>query len=135
MSDMTPEPRFGRGMHRPGEIASTTTGVILILLGLAFLLERMGLFAMPGNWWSIFIYLAAFASFANAWRAYRVAGAFGPVAGGSFVWGLVLTVVASIFLFELSWRQWWPTILIGVGVGMVVSSMLGNATKGPRTGA
>jgi hypothetical protein len=132
---MTPEPHYGTGpWRRRGELAGTTTGVILILLGVAFLLERMGLIAMPGNWWSVFIYLAAVASFANAWRAYRAGGAFGPVAGGSFVWGLVLTVVASIFLFELPWAQWWPAILIGVGVGMVVSSMLGNATRGPGTG-
>jgi len=104
-------------------------GIILILLGLAFMLERLGMISMVGNWWSIFIYLAAMASFANAWRSYRSRDEFGPSASGSLVWGLVLTVVASIFLFSLSWDVWWPAILIAVGVGMVAGHLLGNATR------
>jgi hypothetical protein len=107
-------------------------GLILILLGIAFFLERSGVISMVGNWWAIFIYLAAFASFANAWRVYRGAGAFHQAAGGSLTWGLVLTVVASIFMFNLAWGIWWPTILIAVGVGIVVSSYLGRGARKPE---
>jgi len=101
-------------------------GVILILLGLAFMLERVGVISMVGNWWAIFIYLAAFASFANVWRSQRANGRFTPAATASLVWGLVLTVVASIFLFSLSWDVWWPVILIAVGVGIVAGYLLGD---------
>jgi len=123
MSDMTPGQDEGYGRRRGGE-GSWMVGVILILLGSAFFLQRLGVIAFVGNWWSIFIYLAAMASFANVWRSFHASGAFGAQAGGSLVWGLVLTVVASIFLFNLEWDMWWPAIVISVGVGIVVSSAL-----------
>jgi hypothetical protein len=131
MSDVTPAPQVDwRTRHRGGE-GGWMVGVILILLGVAFMLERAGVISMVGNWWSIFIYLAAMASFLNAWRTYRARGEFGPAAGGSLTWGLVLTVVASIFMFNLEWDKWWPAILIAVGSGMVASQLLGNATRKP----
>jgi hypothetical protein len=129
MSDMTPAPQQeGRSRRRSGE-GSWMVGLILILLGVAFFLERSGVISMVGNWWAIFIYLAAFASFANAWRAYRGTNAFGQAAGASLTWGLVLTVVASIFMFNLLWDTWWPMILIAVGVGIVASSYLGRGSR------
>jgi hypothetical protein len=132
MSDTSPEPREGGSSHsRGGETASWMVGVILILLGVAFMLERSGVFVLTGNWWSVFIYLAAGASFLNMWRAYRARGDFGPAAGGSLTWGLVLTVIATIFLLDLEWNMWWPTILIAVGVGMVLSNGLANVTRKP----
>jgi F0F1-type ATP synthase assembly protein I len=105
-------------------------GVVLILLGVAFLLERAGYIAFVGNWWSIFIYLAAFAAFANMWRSYRSAGRFGRQATASLTWGLVLAVVASIFLFSLAWDVWWPVIVIAVGVGLVAGYLLGMGGGG-----
>ena len=131
MSDMAPAPHDDWRTHRRGAEGSWVVGVILILLGTAFLLERAGLIAFTGNWWAVFIYLAALASFANVWRAYRARGSFGPQAGGSLTWGLALTVVASIFMFDLSWDMWWPAVVIAVGVGMLLSSLLGNATRKP----
>jgi len=107
-------------------------GIILILLGIAFLLEQGNYLDMTGNWWAVFIYLAAFASFANAWRSYRAAGEFGTSAGSSLTWGLVLVVVASIFLFNLSWDMWWPAILIAVGVGILAGYLLRSRTARPE---
>jgi NAD/NADP transhydrogenase beta subunit len=108
-------------------------GVILILFGAAFMLEQTGVVVLTGNWWSVFIYLGAAASFINAWRSYRARGEAGSSAGGSLTWGLVLTVVATIFLLDLEWNTWWPAILIAVGAGMVLSSVLRNVSaKSPR---
>lgn len=115
--------------RRDRETTSWIVGVILILLGVAFFLENAGYLSMTGNWWSIFIYLAAIASFANAWRAYRVKGEFGAAATGSLVWGLVFTVVASIFFFNLLWDRWWPAILVAVGVGIVAGNLLAAVTR------
>lgn len=89
---------------------------------------------MVGNWWAIFIHLAAMASFMNAWRSFRANGEFGSSAGTSLTWGLVLVVVvvASILLFNLPWDVWWPAIVIAVGVDMVAAQLLWNVTrKGP----
>ncbi len=132
MSDMTPVTGGERRMRHHGGEGSWMVGVILILLGGAFMLERLGVISMVGNWWAIFIYLAALASFGNAWRAYRAHGYFGAQGAGSLIWGLALAVVASIFLFNLAWGVWWPAIVIAVGVGMVVSYGFGG--RGPRNG-
>jgi drug/metabolite transporter (DMT)-like permease len=112
--------------------ASWMVGVILILVGVAFLLEQGNYLELTANWWAVFIYLAAFASFANMWRAYRSAGEFTSSAGGSLTWGLVLTVVASIFLFNLEWDLWWPAILIAVGVGILLTYLLRNRMAKPQ---
>lgn len=134
MSDKSPDPRGDwRPVRRGGETASWVVGVILILLGAAFMLEQTGVVVLTGNWWSVFIYLGAAASFINAWRSYRARGEAGSSAGGSLTWGLVLTVVATIFLLDLEWNTWWPAILIAVGAGMVLSSVLRNVSaKSPR---
>jgi drug/metabolite transporter (DMT)-like permease len=118
--------------HGEGKTTSWIVGVGLIVLGVAFLLEQSGYIVLTGNWWAVFIYAAAIASFANAWRSYRATGEFGATATGSLVWGLVFTVVATIFLFNLLWDTWWPAILIAVGVGIVAGYLLRSQGSGPR---
>jgi hypothetical protein len=117
--------------RRDKEATSWVVGIVLILLGVAFLLENSGYIVLTGNWWAIFIYLAAIASFANAWRSYRTKGEFGATATGSLTWGLVFTVIATIFFFNLVWDLWWPAILVAVGVGIVAGYLLGSLTRKP----
>ena len=131
MSDTMPVRHDESGPRRRGEGQGATliVGAVLILLGAVFFLEQGGYISMTDNWWALFIYLAAVASFANMWRSYRSSGTFGAQATGSLVWGLVLTVVGSIFFFELLWDRWWPVILIAIGVGIVAGNMLGTVTR------
>jgi len=116
---------------RNKEATSWIVGIVLILLGIAFLLENAGYVVLTGNWWAVFIYVAAIASFANAWRSYHATGQFGATATGSLTWGLVFTAVATIFVFNLVWDVWWPVILVAVGSGIVVGSLLGSLTRKP----
>jgi hypothetical protein len=118
--------------RRGGQGSNWIAGVVLIVLGVAFLLERAGYLALTGNWWALFIYLAAAGCFANVWRAYRMAGRFGQAATGSLIWGLVLTVVATILFFDLLWDVWWPAILIAVGVGMVAGNLFRSSAGKPQ---
>ncbi len=104
-------------------------GVVLIVLGIAFILENAHYVTLTQNWWAVFLYLAAVASFANTWRSYRATGKFGATATGSLVWGMVFTVVASIFIFNLLWDTWWPAILIAVGSGILIGAALGRRTQ------
>jgi hypothetical protein len=122
-------PTGTRHHHGPGEGASLTVGIVLIALGVIFFLQQSGYLTLTENWWAAFIYLGAFACFANMWRAYRASGVFGPQATGSLTWGLVLLVVGSIFWFNLLWDIWWPAILIAVGVGIVAGYLLNGATS------
>jgi len=106
--------------HRGGETTSWIIGAVLIVLGVAFLLENAHYVTLTENWWAIFLYLAAFGCFANAWRSYRAKDGFTGSSTGSLIWGLVFTVVASIFIFNLLWDTWWPAILVAIGLGIVV---------------
>lgn len=115
-----PHERSDSERHKDKESTSWIIGAVLIVLGLAFFLQNAGLVSLAGNWWAIFIYLAAGGSFANAWRSYRAVGGFGKSGTGSLIWGLVLTVVATIFAFGLLWDVWWPAILIAIGIGIVI---------------
>lgn len=118
--------------HGAGEMTSWIVGIVLIVLGVTFMLEQNGYVMLTGNWWAIFIYLAAIGAFANAWRSYRANGEFGKAATGSLIWGLVFAVVATVFMFNLLWDLWWPAILIAVGIGIVVGYALNAATKKPE---
>lgn len=126
MSDMSPVPVQHEERPRRGEGASWIVGLVLIIVGGAFMLERAGYLTLTGNWWALFVYLAAAASIVNVWRSYRDAGRFGPAATTSLVWGLVLTVVATILFFNLSWDVWWPGILIAVGLGILAGYAFGD---------
>jgi drug/metabolite transporter (DMT)-like permease len=118
--------------HGDKEATSWVVGIVLILLGVAFLLENSGYLVLLGNWWALLIYLAALASFANAWRSYRTKGEFSATATGSLTWCLVFAVIATIFFFNLLWDQWWPAILVAIGVGIIVGYLLGSLARKPR---
>src|SRR5512146_1135342 len=78
-------------------------GAILVILGLIFLLQNMGYFVV-NNWWALFILIPAIAAFGAAWRTYQDAGGrLTGAARGSLIGGLVLTMVAAVFLFNLNW--------------------------------
>lgn len=125
MSDMSPVPVHHHDPRR-GEGTSWIVGVVLIVLGSVFMLERSGYAILTGNWWALFIYVAAAASLLNAWRSQRSAGRFGPAAITTLVWGLVLAVVATILFFNLAWDVWWPGIMVAVGIGIVTGYLLGD---------
>ena len=128
MSETAPGPQGPphAGRHHERQGASLLAGVVLILLGVAFFLERLGFVTLAQNWWAVFIYAAAVVCFGNAWRAWRSSSVFGAQATTSLTWGLILTVVASIFMFNLLWSIWWPAILIAAGVGIVVGYLLNS---------
>jgi hypothetical protein len=99
-------------------------GGILILLGIIFLLQNMGL-AFLSNWWALFILLPAFGAFTAAWRTYQGAGGHLTAASrGSLIGGLVLTMIAAIFLFNLNWTILGPALLILAGIGILLNALL-----------
>ncbi len=101
-------------------------GLILIILGGAFLMQNIGIFNIPfTNWWALFILIPAFGSLDRAYRAYKQAGnQFTAFVRSSLFAGLILTMVAGMFLFNLNWTFFGPIILILVGVGILATSML-----------
>ena len=99
-------------------------GAILVVLGVVFLLQNMGALTLR-NWWAIFILLPAVGAFTGAWSMFREAGGhLTRQARSSLIGGLVLTLVASAFLFELNWGLIGPVLLILAGIGMLVNRLL-----------
>jgi predicted membrane protein len=93
-----------RGRGRGGIIM----GVILILIGLAFLLDHMGIIYIGYLWrfWPLLLVLAGLWNFLSRHRA----------------WGIILTLAGVVLqLNELNithfgWSQFWPMILIALGI-------------------
>lgn len=98
-------------------------GAVLILIGLVFLLQQTTGFYMM-NWWAFFILIPAASAFGNAWRAVQKSdGKFTSSVRSSLIGGLVMTMIAAIFLFNLDWIILGPVILILAGVGLLLSSL------------
>ncbi|MGB8643849.1 MAG: hypothetical protein WCF84_01305, partial [Anaerolineae bacterium] len=98
-------------------------GVVLIGIGALLLLQNMGMLNLH-NWWALFILIPALGSFGTAWSFYSRSGELSPAVTGPFIGGLLLTGVASAFLFDWSWGIVGPGLLIILGVSALVSQPL-----------
>jgi hypothetical protein len=98
-------------------------GLILILLGTAFLMQNFGVFIIPlHNWWALFILIPAVGAFDSAVRTYRQEGnLLTAPARGSLLLGLALTLVTATFLLELSWALVGPVLLIFAGLSILLN--------------
>jgi hypothetical protein len=116
-----------------GQIYAWIGGLVLVLLGVLFLLQNMGVVAVTGNWWAFAILIPAVVSAATAVAQYRRAGnrLTAPVRG-SATGALVFTAVALIFLFDLDWGTWWPVFVIIAGISVLLN--WAATSRGQRSG-
>ncbi len=99
-------------------------GAILVVLGVALLMQNYGLFALR-NWWALFILIPAVGSFTAAWAIFRNnGGRFTPVGIGPLIGGLILIALTATFLFDLSWGIVGPILLILIGIGALLGTVL-----------
>lgn len=105
-------------------------GVILIVLGITFLLQNLGVLGRDFNWWAIFILIPAIGSMGAAWAAFRRSGGrFNAIVRSSLSSGAIVLAVALMFLFGVNWAVWWPLMLIVPGL-----ALLGNRFTDPESG-
>jgi hypothetical protein len=118
------EQRLADPSGRTGWVA----GVILIVLGLAFLLQNTVNFTIPlKNWWALFILIPAAGAFDTAIRTYQSAGnRLTAPARSSLLVGLVLTLVTAAFLFGLNWTYFGPILIILTGIGILATYLFGD---------
>jgi hypothetical protein len=109
--------------RRSGGSSAWIGGGALIGIGLVFLLQNITSISF-GNWWTIFILIPAVASLGQAWRLYRQQGRISAAVRGPLTGGLILLLVAVIFLFNLDWGKVWPLFLIIIGLGALLSGLL-----------
>jgi len=94
-------------------------GLILILLGILFLLATMDIVSW-GDWWAYFLVgLGAIFIFEVILRS--GSPAFRQHITGRLIAGVVLILVGGSFIFGMT--NWWPIIIIGVGVALVISAL------------
>jgi hypothetical protein len=98
-------------------------GLVLIGLGAIFLLNNLTGFELH-NWWALFILIPAFGTFARAWDLHQHGASFDRQMRGVLFGGVILTSLAAVFLFDLSWTIFGPVLLILLGGGMLVSAFL-----------
>ena len=90
-------------------------GLILVLIGGIFLLQQVGGYDFR-NWWALFILIPAFGSFSSAWFAYQASGRLSEGVRAGIGGGLIVFVLALMFLFNLDWTDWWPLMIVAPGL-------------------
>lgn len=110
-----------RAAHRPARRHGPNwgAGLALIIIGLIFLVANTTDFYL-NNWWALFILIPAVSNFGNAWRDYEKNGRLTHAGRGSITGGLILTLIASAFLFSLDWGLIWPVFLIIGGLAALL---------------
>jgi hypothetical protein len=101
--------------HEWSGSANWVPGIILIAIGVIFLFTNLTGFHLD-NWWALFIMIPAVKNFGSAWGSYQRHGRLTKSARGSITGGMILTLIASAFLFNLNWGLVWPFFLIIGGV-------------------
>ena len=101
-------------------------GVVLIIVGLAFIVENLNLpFIKNGNWWAVFLLIPIVAILDDIYRIYSTTpeGKSGAIAS-KVVGLLVLGIVMVIFLFGVQLGIYWPVLLIAVGLALLVAAVI-----------
>ena len=133
----SPEPvsrREARRQRREQRLADPSgagtwiVGIILIVLGGMFLMRETGTWDIPlTNWWALFILIPAVGALSAAWRMYIEAGnQLNAQTRGSLLVGLVLSFIAFMFLFGISWTYIGPILIIVVGILILINYMIGS---------
>ncbi|MCA9935829.1 MAG: hypothetical protein H6662_19135 [Ardenticatenaceae bacterium] len=108
-----------RHHHSDGNLVA---GVVLVAVGGIFLLTNLTGLTI-NNWWALFILIPAFSNFKRVWRGYQANGRLTHSTRGSLTGGFILTLVASVFLFDvMTWDIVWPIFLIILGINALLGS-------------
>jgi cation transport ATPase len=116
--------REARWQRRGGRHTSWFLGALLILAGLALLLQQLNI-AVFTNWWALFILIPAFWAFVAAWEAYQAAQRFNRRVASALVVGILFTLVALAFLFNFNLLSgyFWPALLLLAGLALLVTAL------------
>lgn len=114
------ERRQARAARRGGP---WVVGAILIAVGFFLLLQTLTSFSLE-NWWALIILIPAAGAFGNCWRIFRSSNRLSAPARASLIGGILLTMVAAMFLFDLNWTVLGPVLVILAGLGLLINVIL-----------
>lgn len=121
------EARAQRRAERRAGRGGWVGGVLLIALGVLFLLQNAGFLTQFTNWWALFIMLPALGLLSAGFAAYRRTGGWTAEATGPFTGGLLLAGLSMYFFLGLDIAWLWPLFLIGAGVLLLLSTLVGRS--------
>jgi uncharacterized membrane protein HdeD (DUF308 family) len=98
-------------------------GVLLILLGVIFLLQNLGIPFLT-NWWALFILIPAFWSYVAAWDSVQENSRLTRRAASSLTVALILTILAVVLLLGWQVGLLWPIFLIVGGLALLLTGLL-----------
>ena len=98
-------------------------GLALIVIGLIFLFANITDVRFD-NWWAFFILIPAFSNLGQAVRNYQRNGRLTHSGRSALTGGLIISLVASVFLFNLDWGFIWPFFLIIGGMSALIGNWL-----------
>lgn len=133
-TDSSDDPWRNRPLRPVARVESVVTGVIVILVGLVFLVDNLGLhlpFPPMDNGWALFILLGAVAPAYKAWFRARELGGIDAIVVHRMLTAAATVLVAAMFLLELSFERWWPLFVI---LGGFYAMVPGRRERGRRGG-
>ncbi len=105
--------------HKHGGLPGAVFGLIIVGIGLLFLLDNMGIVYYRDylSYWPAILVVLGVA---------RIADSCGP---GGIIWGAMLAGVGGLLLvnnlgiFTVDWRMFWPLLVIGWGLLILLRNM------------
>lgn len=105
---------------------------MLIMVGIIFLIQNLSPVPVHLNWWAAFIYIPVLGSLATAFNAFQKSGKFDAAVRSALGGVIVVGTVATMLLLGVSWRHWWPLMLIAPGLSMLIDGIsIADADKHP----
>lgn len=101
-------------------------GVVLIIVGLAFIVENLHLpFIKEGNWWAIFLLIPILAILDDIYHIYTTTpeGKAGAITS-KVVGLLIVSAIMVIFLFGINLGIYWPVLLIAAGLAFLIAAII-----------
>jgi hypothetical protein len=107
-------------LHQSNPRRRIISGVALILIGSAFLLDRAGVVDVDHFWhcWPILIALVGLTNIVAPARSSQVSLGFFQIFLACWLY------ICSEHLWGWTFQNAWPILLIGVGLGMIVRSLI-----------
>jgi hypothetical protein len=94
-------------------------GLALILIGVLFLANQLSW--ISGDTWWKWLLIGLGAIMMTSWLVLNRKPEYRHWGRGRFIWGMALVVLGILFLAGFS--QWWPIVLIGAGVAMILGGI------------
>jgi hypothetical protein len=117
--DWTRRRYWGKHVRYGGMLTGLFWGLLLILIGALFYANNMGW--LTGEWWQYFLVgLGGILIIDAAVRFFTKTFRWGIY--GRFIAGIILIFLGLAFLF--GWSQWWPLVLIAVGLAILVGAIV-----------